>query len=259
MKPYYQHQGITIYHGDCLEVLPLIESIDFVFTDLPYGTTSCSWDFVIPMDKLWIQYNRINKGIVALTASQPFTSYLVTSNPEKFKYEWIWKKNKGSNFLNTKHQPMKEHESILIFGQGSFYPQRQKRDDISERWKHLSKPTNHRDREQYGGFESKITLDSPEDRVPSSVQKFITETGLHPTQKPISLCKYFINSYTQPQQIVLDNCMGSGSTLVAAKDLNRQAIGIEIEERYCEIAAKRLSQEVFDFLPPSDNEKGKND
>ena len=234
-----------IYQGDCLEIMKQIddESIDMVLCDLPYQITSNKWDCLIPLDELWNQYKRIIKenGIVALTASQPFTSRLVMSNIEMFKHEWIWIKNRGSNFANTVREPMKEHESVLIFSRGkwTYNKQMQPRtgaglDRIKYNVKFESKSENYRD------FEGKKENKLPDLRVPSSWQKFNTEVGLHPTQKPVELFEYLIKTYTSEDELVLDNTAGSCTTAVAAKNLNRNWICIEKEEKYCQISKERL-------------------
>jgi DNA modification methylase len=175
--------------GDCLELMKDIPngSIDMILCDLPYGTTACKWDVIIPFDKLWEQYERIIKpnGAIVLTASQPFTSVLVTSNLKMFRYEWIWEKNRGSNFATVKYQPMKEH----------------------------------------------------------------TETGLHPTQKPTALFEYLVKTYTNENELVLDNCAGSGTTAIACLNTNRQFIVMEKEQKYYDIILKRVGDFNKKFEP----------
>ena len=238
---------IDLRKGDCLEIMKDIpdKSIDAIICDLPYGTTACKWDTIIPFEPLWEQYKRIIKdnGAIVLFGSQPFTSALVMSNPKMFKYEWIWKKNAGSNFATTKYQPMKEHENILIFGYGKtiYNQQRQQRADSG--FARQKTPIKFETKtEVYGNsfgnkLESKITID----RCPSSVQLFNRERGLHPTQKPVPLLEYLIKTYTNEGDTVLDNTMGSGTTGVAAVNLNRNFIGIEMDEHYFEIAEKRIN------------------
>ncbi len=247
MTPYYSHAGITIYHGDCLEVLPEIDSVDLVLTDPPYGITSNDWDKIPQLVQMWRAFDRVCH-IAIMTASQPFTSLVVSSNLGNFKHEWIWRKNRGSNFANTVREPFKEHESVLVFAQSAwtYNPQRQTRsgsglERVAYKVAFASQSENYRD------FAGRAASQLPEDRVPSSVQHFNTETGLHPTQKPLALIAYLLSTYSNVGDVVLDPFCGSGTTLRAAKDLGRRAIGIEIEEKYCEIAAKRLSQEVLDF------------
>jgi site-specific DNA-methyltransferase (adenine-specific) len=234
--------------GDCLEVMPLLpdKSIDMILCDLPYGTTACKWDTVIPFEPLWEQYERIIKdnGAIALTASQPFTSNLVMSNLEMYKHEWIWIKNRGSNFANTVREPMKEHESVLIFSKGkwTYNKQMQERTGgglsrVQYDFNTVSKSENYREFERPPEKQGKL-------RVPSSWQKFNVEVGLHPTQKPVALFEYLIRTYTNEGEIVLDNCIGSGTTAIAAHNTGRFFIGIEKEEKYVEIARKRIAEHM---------------
>lgn len=240
-------EGVTLYLGDCMEVLPTLpaSSIDAVIADLPYGTTANKWDLVIDLPFLWNEYRRVSmrSSPVILTASQPFTSALVMSNPSEFRVEWIWQKNRGSNFATTKYMPMKEHESVLIFqrDRGPYNPIMQQRSSTS----HAAigsriKASNTGKREGISGLSANNDIILSELRVPSSIQKFNVEVGFHPTQKPTSLMEYLIRTYTNPSDIVLDNTMGSGTTGVAAARLGRRFIGIDSEEKYFDIACKRI-------------------
>lgn len=242
---------IDLRQGDCLEVMKTIQdkSIDMILCDLPYGTTACKWDTVIPFEPLWEQYKRIIKdnGAIVLTTSQPFTSALVMSNPKMFKHEWIWEKNRGSNFATLKYQPMKEHESVLVFCKTSptYFPIMQERKGAGlDRTKYGYNPTNTGKRDVIGNL--KMTHanhnGNNELRYPSSIQKFNTNVGLHPTQKPVALMEYLIKTYTNENETVLDNCMGSGTTGVACKNLNRNFIGIEQDEKYFKIAQERINE-----------------
>ena len=255
MKPYYQDSAVTLYHGDCLEIMPQLDaaSVDMVLCDLPYGTTICAWDSLIAFDPMWLAYWRLIKSgsPVLLFASQPFSSLLVSSNLPKFRYEWIWEKSKASNFIRAKKQPLKAHESILCFAdkEPAYFPQntpgkpflgegRSKKGSESGTLPRVPNPT--------------FRHDNNGSRYPRSVQYFATaeteRTGaLHPTQKPQLLCEYIIKTYSDSGATILDNCAGSGTTLFAAACIGRKAIGIEIEEKYCEIAAKRMAQEVLAF------------
>ncbi len=233
--------------GDCLEVMKKLpdKCVDMVLCDLPYGTTACKWDTIIPFEPLWKEYKRIIKdnGAIVLTASQPFTSALVMSNPDMFKYEWIWIKNRGSNFASVKRTPIKEHESILIFYKNSptYNPQMQERTGGGiDRVKKPFKQT--RDKISEHGVEVKGAEWLDELRYPSSWQKFNCEVGIHPTQKPVALFEYLIKTYTNEGDLVLDNCIGSGTTAVACINLKRNFIGIEKEQKYCDIANKRISE-----------------
>ena len=240
------HSEIKIYQGDCLDVLPSIpdQSVDLILCDLPYGTTQNKWDFVIPFDLLWSEYWRTLKqsGVVALTASQPFSSALVMSQPKMFKHEWVWVKNRGSNFANTVREPMKEHESVLIFSRGkwTYNKQMQQRTGggLSRVQYDFNKVT---ETENYGKF-GKPPPPQGELRVPSSWQKFNVEVGLHPTQKPVALMEYLIRTYTNEGEAVLDSCMGSGTTGVACKNTRRHFIGIEKDPAYFQVAQQRLNQ-----------------
>lgn len=232
--------------GDCLEEMKKIpdKSIDMVLCDLPYGTTACKWDTIIPFEPLWKEYKRIIKdnGAIVLTASQPFTSALVMSNPSQFKYSWVWEKSKASNFLLAKKQPLKAHEDILVFSNKTpvYFPQ-----------KTVGKPFKGEGRSKKGSQTELVNSvpnptfrnDNKGDRFPRSVQYFVTaesEGCLHPTQKPVALFEYLIKTYTNEGDLVLDNCAGSGTTGVACRNTNRNYILIEKEPEYIEIINKRL-------------------
>lgn len=240
-----------IYLGDCLELLPKIPDnfIDMILCDLPYGTTSCKWDTHLPFEPLWKQYERIirDRGAIVLTASQPFTSALVMSNPKFFKHEWIWAKNRGSNFAVLKYQPMKEHESVLVFCRHSptYAPIKEARKGLGlARTKYKYTITNTGKREVMGGFKMKHANHSGNEklRYPSSIQKFNCEVGLHPTQKPVGLFEYLIKTYTAKGELVLDNCFGSGTTAIACLNTNRRFIGFEDNREYFKIAQERIQK-----------------
>lgn len=221
--------------------------IDLILCDLPYGTTACSWDAVIPMATLWDQYLRIAKkgAPIVLTASQPFTSALVMSNPKMFKHEWVWKKNAGSNFGAVRFQPMKEHESVLVFcdGRPTYTPQMQERAPAGRAMvKAGIKSKASTGDDVYGGMNKGYDNSNcdPTMRYPSSVQLFNRERGLHPTQKPVALMEYLIRTYTNEGDKVLDNCMGSGTTGVACANTGRHFIGMEMDEKYFAIASERI-------------------
>lgn len=236
---------LRLLHGDCLVRLCEVEdgSVDMVMADPPYGTTSCKWDSVIPLELMWNQLKRVVKptGVIAMTASQPFTSALVMSNPAMFRHEWVWIKNRGSNFANTVREPMKEHESVLVFSKGrwTYNKQMQERtgsggDRVKYGVAFQSKSENYR---EFAGREHK-TL--PKMRVPSTWQKFNTEVGLHPTQKPVALMEYLIRTYTNEGELVLDFAMGSGTTGVACIKTGRGFVGIENDDRYFNVASNRI-------------------
>lgn len=239
---------IKLYLGDCLNIMNNIpdHSVDMVLCDLPYGTTSCSWDTIIPFEPLWEQYHRVCKdnAVIALFASQPFTSMLVMSNIKEFRHEWIWIKNRGSNFANTVREPMKEHEEILIFSKGKWTYNKQMQERTGgglDRAKYnVSWRTSS---DNYRKFDDRENNQIGELRVPSSWQKFNTETGMHPTQKPVELCEYLIRTYSNVGDTILDSCMGSGTTGIACLHTDRNFIGIEKEQKYFEIAQDRLNKE----------------
>lgn len=233
-----------ILFGDCLEVMSDIpdQSIDMILCDLPYGTTCCAWDSVIPFTPLWEHYERIIKpsGAIVLFAAQPFTAVLACSNLKLFRYEWIWEKPNATGFLNAKKQPLRAHESILIFykSQPTYNPQKT---FGHERKKAKKKVIGS---EHYGKQLSVKDYDSTE-RYPRSVQVFSSDKqkqALHPTQKPVSLCEYLIRTYTNEGETVLDNTMGSGTTGVACVNTGRAFIGIEKEHKYFEIGKKRFAE-----------------
>jgi len=243
----YSECYAQVFLGDCLELYKNIEpkSIDLILTDLPYGTTACKWDTIIPFDKLWEMVNYLLKpnGAFITTASQPFTSALVMSNPKMFKYEWIWEKNRGSNFATVKHQPMKEHENILVFSinKHNYYPIKEERQGLGkDRVKYKFQEERKNVSDNYG-IKVKHKEFLTEDRVPRSVQKFNTETGLHPTQKPLALFEYLLKTYSNENMTIFDPCMGSGTTGVVCKNLNRNFIGIEKDEAYFKIAEQRIN------------------
>ena len=220
-------------------------SIDAIICDLPYGTTACKWDSVIPFDLLWEQYNRIIKdnGAVVLFGSQPFTSVLVNSNIKMFKYEWIWEKDGGSNFATVKYMPMKEHENILVFGKGKIKYNEQRQERIgSRKGKKTTTTDSGRKDSVYGTQKGGKTFDVPKLRCPRSIQRFNRERGQHPTQKPLDLLEYLVKTYSNENDTILDNTMGSGTTMLACKNLNRNGIGIEKDETYFKIAEDRVNK-----------------
>ena len=241
---------IHLYLGDCLEVMKSLpeRSIHMVLCDLPYGLTENKWDSVIPFDQLWASYDRlcVENAVIALFASQPFSSALVMSNPRMFRHEWIWIKNRGSNFANTVREPMKEHDHILIFSKGKWTYNKQMQARTGgglDRVKYTFQ-NQRASSENYRNF-TRPNRDQGELRVPSSWQKFNVEVGLHPTQKPVPLCEYLIKTYTNEGDCVLDNCMGSGTTGVACKVLNRHFVGIEKEQKYYDLAKERIEKVVI--------------
>jgi site-specific DNA-methyltransferase (adenine-specific) len=237
---------MKVLHGDCLDLMKDIEtgSIDMILCDLPYGTTQCKWDTVIPFEPLWAQYKRIIKdnGAIVLTAAQPFTSALVMSNVKMFRYDWVWEKPKGTGHLNAKKQPMRNKEDVLVFYKkqctyrpqfitGEPYKNKAGKDHnkISSMTDSYGAYTNHR--EVNTGF-----------RYPKQIQKFnVVERGtVHPTQKPVALFEYLIKTYTNEGDLVLDNCAGSGTTGVACIRTGRDFILMEKEQKYVDIIKGRL-------------------
>ena len=232
-----------LYCGDCLEIMPTLVdcSINAVIADLPYGTTYCAWDSIIPLNQLWEQYKRliIDAGALVFTANQPFTTTLIQSNLSWFKYEWIWNKENASNFANSKKQPLKQHENVLVFskGQSPYYPIRV-----------AGKPNHKQGKSKINASESRLISGRSEDdlsglKYPKSILNFpkhSSQCGLHPTQKPVDLMEYLINTYTKKDEVVLDNAMGSGTTGVACFKTGRRFIGIEKEQKYYDIACNRL-------------------
>lgn len=234
---------IDLYCGDCLDILPSIEnnSVDLILVDLPYEITAAAFDVLIPLEPLWEQYNRIAKENAAMvfTASQPFTTVLISSNIQNFRYEWIWEKPQGTNPMAAKYQPLKSHETIAVFYRKSptYNPQM----TISTPYSGFNSK-NKKIGEVYGDLKSKHR-DNPEGtRYPKTVLRFKQEKGLHPTQKPVPLMEYMIKTYTNEGDVVLDNAFGSGTTGVAAKKTGRQFIGIELDKKYFELGSKRIAK-----------------
>ncbi len=239
---------VQLWRGDYRDVLPLLAPVNLVLTDPPYGITENEWDTALNFSEWWPAIWPLCSGPVVMTASQPFTSDAVSSQRQHFKHEWIWRKNRGSNFANTVREPMKEHESVVVFARDkwTYNPQRQERNGSGAdraQYEVGWNPGGSNYREFAPRDPSMITAD----RVPSSVQNFNTEVGLHPTQKPLKLMAYIISTYSNPGDTVLDPFAGSGTTLRAAVDLGRKVIGIEIGGDYCSGIKKRLSQTVLNF------------
>ena len=231
----------SIKQGDCLELMREIpdKSIDMILCDLPYGTTRNKWDSVIPLNKLWKQYERIIKdnGAIVLFSQMPFSAELVHSNLKLFKYEWIWQKDNGTGFLNAKKMPLKIHENILVFYKKlPLYNPQMRTGFKPYKCKQGRHSTN------YGAYEQGHITESNGERYPIDIIKFKKDSGLHPTQKPVELLEYLIKTYTNENEMVLDNCMGSGSTGVACVNTNRNFIGYELDEKYFEIAEKRINE-----------------
>ena len=243
--------------GDCLELMKSIPdgSIDMILCDLPYGTTDCKWDSVIPFEPLWEQYNRIIKdnGAICLFGSEPFSSKLRMSNITKYRYDWIWEKHKPSNFALAKKQPMKYYETISVFykKQCMYNPQMinriSRRVEVGQKNNEIGMTKNLGELNSLKSVEHDYRNYNANFKLPSSIIKIPAvvstskEKQPHPTQKPVALLEYLIRTYTNEGEIVLDNCMGSGSTCVACINTNRHYIGFEKEPKYFDIACKRLN------------------
>lgn len=238
---------MELKNGDCLELMKEIpnNSIDMILCDLPYGTTSCKWDVIIPFDLLWEQYKRIIKenGAIALFSKQPFTSFLIQSNLKWWRYELIWEKEKGTDFGNSNRKPLNAHESIQLFYKKQ--PTYNKQMRPGEPYVINRKKNNNNNEDLNFKSDNRGLYVNKGERTPISVIKIsrdnITKgSSFHPTQKPVKLCEWLIKSYTNEEDVVLDNCMGSGSTGIACVNTNREFIGYELNKEYFEIAKKRI-------------------
>lgn len=243
-----------IYNIDCLEGMKQIadNSVDCIICDLPYGTTKNAWDSIIPLNELWAEYKRIikSKGAIVLFGQQPFTSMLVASNYQWFKYEWIWEKSVATGFLNSKFAPLKKHENILVFSEGAachvkdpsyampYQPQFRQGKPYSQKAKSTSKNYDYK---AYKPFE---TVNDGNHYYPVDILEFAQDTDkLHPTQKPVELLRYLVRTYSNEGDLILDNCVGSGTTAVAAIKEKRHFIGMELNKEYYDIACKRIKKE----------------
>lgn len=244
------NQASEVLQGDCLELMKDIPdgSVDMILADLPYGTTACKWDTIIPFEPLWEQYKRIIKpnGAIVLTASQPFTSALVMSNPKMFKYELIWDKVQGKQPFLAKIQPMKSHENIIVFAKSKtkYNPQM---------WKgkpYTDKRAGQLDKTTHWVGHKRMDYENKSDRYPITIIKANNpnRAGQHPTQKPVALFEYLIKTYTNEGDLVLDNVAGSGTTGVACQNLNRNFILMEQEPEYVEIIKQRLKDNAKELL-----------
>jgi site-specific DNA-methyltransferase (adenine-specific) len=240
-----------LYTEECISGMAKLEdeSVDMVLSDLPYGTTQCSWDTPIPLPPLWEQFERITRpnSAIVLTAAQPFTSALIMSNPGLFRYSWVWEKSKATGYLNSKKRPMVAHEDILVFSKErpEYYPQMREGDPYNKG--EAKRPTA-----VYGEQRSTLVKSSGQ-RYPRSVIYFKTAESegkvVHPTQKPLALFEYLIQTYTRPGGVVLDCCMGSGTTAVAAIKTGRHFVGFEIDPQYASIATERIKKQNESLRP----------
>lgn len=243
-----------LYHGDCLDILPTLEaqSVDAVICDPPYGTTACKWDSVIPFEPMWKELKRVVKrhSAIVLFGSQPFTSALVMSNPKWFRYDWVWEKNRAANFVSARHQPLRMHESIIVFCQSqcTYNPIREtRRGQGVSRANRITAPSK-KPIGIYGTLTGSGTGIREEKRYPSSIQKFNIDSSnqyeqkvFHPTQKPLALLEYLVRTYTNEGDVVLDFTMGSGTTGHACANTGRRFIGIEKDEQYYRVASDRIA------------------
>ena len=240
---------IKLYNGDCLELMPQIpdHSVDAVICDPPYQTTACEWDRALPVAKLWEQYDRIvkPKGNVILFGAGLFAYKLALSNEKKFRYELIWKKSKCGSPFTAKYMPMKKHENILVFGESASYyePQMEEGTPYHRNW-----TPNKVNNMKYGI--SGVSTDNKGTRHPTTIldfpQKWRRQDQLHPTQKPVELMEWLVKSYCPEGGVVLDNCMGSGSTGVACVNTGRKFIGIEKDEKYFNMSRNRIQNAIGD-------------
>jgi site-specific DNA-methyltransferase (adenine-specific) len=237
-----------IWLGDCLELMKDIPSgsVDMILCDLPYGTTDCAWDSVVPFAPLWSEYWRVCKGAVVLTAAQPFTSALVLSCPDRFKYGWVWIKSKATGFFNAKRQPLRTHEDVLIFYKtSSMYNPQMTDADPSKIDKRI---TINNSIIKDGIYSRKGRINKTNNRSKDSGKRYpqtalffpIESSKIHPTQKPVALFEYLIRTYTNPGDVVMDNCIGSGTTAIAAENTGRRWIGIERDFDYFMKAWQRI-------------------
>ena len=237
-----------IYNEDCLEGMKRIPdgSVDMILCDLPYGTTACKWDAIIPFEPLWEQYERVIKdnGAIVLTASQPFTTKLINSNIGNFKYSWVWKKSKATNYVQARKRPLKYHEDIVVFAkkQHTYNPQMRKG---FKPYKKTQKENYDKDKSVFKDTRApgSVSVSSGE-RFPSTVIEFSNPNNksVHPTQKPVALFEYLIKTYTNEGETVLDNCMGSGTTAIACINTNRNYIGFELDEGYYNASLDRIEK-----------------
>lgn len=233
----------TFILGDCLEEMKQIPDgcIDMILCDLPYGTTACKWDTIIPFDELWVQYRRVCKGPVILTAGQPFTSFLITSNVSEFKYCWTWDKVKPNGHLVAKHRPMQRTEDICVFNVGDmvYNPIMTPRETVK-------KSKEYKRTEIMGGSQTGSEKQLTE-KYPQTVLVYSNASQkdkFHPTQKPVELFEYLIKTYTNDGGLVLDNCAGSGTTAIACENLNRKWVCIEKDETYFNQSLERINNHV---------------
>lgn len=248
-------RSFSIHEGDCIDLMREMPdaSVDLILCALPYGTTDCKWDSVLPLTDLWGAYRRITKpgGAIVLTSTQPFSSALVLSHPSWFRYEWVWQKTKATGFFNAKRQPLRAHETVLVFYKSppTYNPQMTEAPPDKVDRRKTIRPSVIKD-----GIYSRVGRSDKTNRrgvdtgmrYPLSVQIFAGETkGSHPIQKPVALMEYLIRTYTNEGDTVLDNCMGSGTTGVACMQTGRRFIGMELDPDYFKVAESRIEMAAF--------------
>ena len=233
----------TIYNEDCLEGMKRIpdKSVDMILCDLPYGTTACNWDTIIPFEPLWGEYERIIKdnGAIVLTATQPFTTKLIESNFKRFRYNLIWEKPQGVDPFMAKRRPLNNVEDVVIFykKQPTYNPQYEKGEPYR-----ITRDKKDRNYEITGTVMKETTTINKGVRLPKRIIRCNQERGLHPTQKPVALFEYLIKTYTNEGETILDNCMGSGTTAIACLNTNRNFIGFELDKGYFDMANERINK-----------------
>lgn len=232
-----------LMHGNCLELMRQLpnDSVDLILCDLPYGTTRNKWDSALPLDALWREYRRVCRGAIVLTAQTPFDKVLGASNLEMLRYEWIWQKTHSTGHLNAKRAPMKAHENVLVFYEKkpTYNPQ------MTHGHKRKTAVKRQDESTVYGKQDFEPLAYDSTSRYPRSVLTFQSDkqrSNLHPTQKPVALMEYLIRTYTNLGDVVLDNCMGSGTTGVACLNTERRFIGMEMDDKYFQIAQKRIEE-----------------
>ena len=259
MNPIYENEWVKLYQGDCLEIMPQLDmKFDCCITDPPYGTTACKWDSIIPFEDMWKELKRLIKdnGTICLFGSEPFSSALRMSNVKMFKYDWIYKKQQGTGFLNAKKQPLRIYEIVSVFykQQPQYNPQK----IILQAQKRGGKPVHAKVSKLvdncYGNLKSFTAWEDDCTRYPVNIlenmydpgrfdsSKTVKQWRLHPTQKPVALIEYLIKTYTNENELILDFTAGSGTTGIATMETNRRCVLIEKEEKYCEITIKRLQE-----------------
>jgi len=260
MKIFFDNNYIDLRLGDTIKQMKLIpnKSINMILVDLPYGTTSCKWDTKIDLNKLWVEYKRIIKpyGAIIMFGSQPFTTTLISSNLDWFKYSWVWKKNRATGHVHAKNRPMKIHEDICVFSEGNTLHKGQSKkrmDYYPQGLVKLPPNTKRRTRNDAGDNAVMGKRKSHKETItthtnyPTSILNFSIDMNndrFHETQKPVDLCEYLIRTYSNENDIILDNTMGGGTTAIACINSNRSFIGIELEEKYYDTTINRVKNKI---------------